>query len=92
MSFLFFLYISSKMESLKTKCQKVLFENINLQKTNDLPKKGLLERTLLLTIEELKKKIKKNIQNIFKNLILLFQDMIIVGDHLFFILQQEKII
>ena len=42
------------MESLKTKCQKVLFENINLQKTNDLPKKGLLERTLLLTVEELK--------------------------------------
>ena len=44
------------MESLKTKCRKVLIENINLQKTNDLPKKGLRKRTLLLIVEKLKEK------------------------------------
>ena len=47
------------MESLKTKCRKVLIENINLQKTNDLPKKELRKRTLLLIVEKLKEKRKK---------------------------------
>ena len=36
-----------------------MFENINLDKTNNLPKEGLAERTLLLTVNELKEKNEK---------------------------------
>ena len=42
--------------SLANLCKKVICDNINLQKTNNLPKEGLRERTLLLTVNELKEK------------------------------------
>ena len=47
-----------KMEpnSLKNICKKVIFENINLKKTKNLPKTGLPERTLWLATKELKEK------------------------------------
>ena len=44
------------MESLSQKCKKVICDNINFEKTNNLPKEGLRERTLLLTVNELKEK------------------------------------
>ena len=49
-----------KMEpnSLTNMCKKVIFENINLKKTQNLPKKGLQERTLWLATKELKEKLK----------------------------------
>ena len=47
------------MESLKNMCKKVIFENINLQKTNNLPNEGLAERTILMTVNELKEKNEK---------------------------------
>ena len=49
------------MESLSQKCKKVISNNINLQKTNNLPNEGLAERTILEVVNELKeKKMKKN--------------------------------
>ena len=47
------------MESLSQKCKKVMFENINLEKTNNLPNEGLAERTILMTVNELKEKNEK---------------------------------
>ena len=44
--------------SLTNMCKKVIFENINLKKTQNLPKKGLQERTLWLATKELKEKLK----------------------------------
>ena len=44
--------------SLKNMCKKVIFENINLKKTQNLPQKGLPERTLWLATKELKEKLK----------------------------------
>ena len=41
--------------SLTNMCKKVIFENINLKKTKNLPQTGLPERTLWLTTKELKK-------------------------------------
>ena len=49
-----------KMEpnSLTNMCKKVIFENINLKKTQNLPQEGLSERTLWLATKELKEKLK----------------------------------
>ena len=47
------------MESLVQKCKKVISNNINLQKTNNLPNEGLAERTILEVINELKEKNEK---------------------------------
>ena len=49
-----------KMEpnSLANMCKKVIFENINLKKTKNLPQTGLPERTLWLATKELKEKLK----------------------------------
>ena len=44
--------------SLKNICKKVIFENINLKKTKNLPQEGLPERTLWLATKELKEKLK----------------------------------
>ena len=44
------------MESLSQKCKKVISNNINLQKTNNLPNEGLAERTILEVVNELKEK------------------------------------
>ena len=45
--------------SLTNLCKKVICDNINFEKTNNLPKEGLRERTLLLTVNELKEKNEK---------------------------------
>ena len=57
-----------KMESLSQKCKNVMFENINLDKTNNLPKEGLAERTLLLTVNELKEKNEKEYEIYLKKI------------------------
>ena len=44
--------------SLKNLCKRVIFENINLKKPQNLPQKGLPERTLWLATKELKQKLK----------------------------------
>ena len=44
--------------SLKKMCKKVIFENINLKKTKNLPQTGLPERTLWLVTKELKENLK----------------------------------
>ena len=54
------------MESLSQKCKKVICDNINFEKTNNLPKEGLRERTLLLTVNELKEKNEKEYVNRLK--------------------------
>ena len=48
-----------KMESLSQKCKKVISNNINLQKTNNLPNERLAERTILEVVNELKEKNEK---------------------------------
>ena len=45
-------------KSLKNISEKVIFENINSKKSKNLPKKGLLERTLLTTVKKYKEKMK----------------------------------
>ena len=62
------MYPPIKMEpnSLANLCKKVISNNINLQKTNNLPKEGLRERTLLLTVNELKEKTEKEYVNRLK--------------------------
>ena len=54
------------MESLSQKCKKVICDNINFEKTNNLPKEGLRERTLLLTVNEFKEKTEKKYVNRLK--------------------------
>ena len=44
--------------SLTNMYKKVIFENINLKKTQNLPQEGLSERTLWLATKELKEKLK----------------------------------
>ena len=67
--FSFFLYPPIKMEpnSLSQIYVKKLFVIIlTLQKTNNLPKEGLRERTLLLTVNEFKEKTEKEYVNRLK--------------------------
>ena len=52
--------------SLTNLCKKVICDNINFEKTNNLPKEGLRERTLLLTVNELKEKNEKEYVNRLK--------------------------
>ena len=52
--------------SLVNLCKKVICDNINFEKTNNLPKEGLRERTLLLTVNELKEKNEKEYVNRLK--------------------------
>ena len=61
-----------KMEpnSLTNMCKKVIFENINLKKTKNLPQTGLPARTLWLATKELKEKL-KNEGSDYANLLLL---------------------
>ena len=47
------------MESLSQKYKKVISNNINLQKTNNLPNEGLAERTILEVVNKLKEKNEK---------------------------------
>ena len=52
--------------SLTNLCKKVICDNINFEKTNNLPREGLRERTLLLTVNELKEKNEKEYVNRLK--------------------------
>ena len=66
-----------KMESLSQKCKKVISNNINLQKTNNLPNEGLAERTILEVVNELKEKNEKEYiiyLNKFKELLTLYDN------------------
>ena len=84
-----------KMEpnSLTNMCKKVIFENINLKKTKNLPQTGLPKRTLWLAIKDLREKL-KNDGSVYTFLLYLLQQSSHYYDDIWrsaiFSLAQEK--